>query len=69
LSNNTDIIKSTLATAGPLSVCVDAYKWSLYVSGIFNDCHDSETDHAVLLVGYQDDGAWIIKNSWGTTWG
>jgi cathepsin L len=21
------------------------------------------------LVGYEEDGTWIIRNSWGTTWG
>ncbi|MBX7219491.1 MAG: C1 family peptidase [Blastocatellia bacterium] len=25
--------------------------------------------HAVCLVGYQNDGRFIIRNSWGTTWG
>jgi len=25
--------------------------------------------HAVLLVGYQADGSWIVRNSWGPSWG
>lgn len=25
--------------------------------------------HCVLLVGYQPDGTWILRNSWGTDWG
>jgi len=25
--------------------------------------------HAVALVGYRDDGRFIVRNSWGTTWG
>lgn len=25
-------------------------------------------DHAVLAFGY-DNGFWLIKNSWGTSWG
>lgn len=53
----------------PLSVCVDASKWSLYRSGVFNNCKTQPLDHAVLLVGVADDGVWRIKNSWGTGWG
>lgn len=22
-----------------------------------------------MVVGYEDDGTWIVKNSWGLTWG
>lgn len=25
--------------------------------------------HAVCIVGYREDGAFIVRNSWGTTWG
>lgn len=51
----------------PIGVGVDASKWSAYHSGIFNDC-GKKIDHNVLLAGYTDE-YWIIKNSWGTTWG
>jgi len=51
----------------PLSVCVDASSWSSYSSGIFNDCTTS-IDHAVLLAGYTSS-YWLIKNSWGVSWG
>lgn len=56
-----------MITQRPVSVSVDAQKWSHYSSGVFNDCGHS-TDHAVLLVGVVG-GAWKIKNSWGRSWG
>lgn len=67
--NNTASIKNALHQYGPLSISVDAYKWQFYVSGVYSDCYDDHVTTACLLVGYQEDGAWIIKNSWGTTWG
>ena len=51
----------------PISVAVDANKWSSYKSGVFSSCGTS-IDHAVLLVGIVG-GNWKIKNSWGTGWG
>jgi len=51
----------------PISVAVDASKFQFYESGIFDDC-STTLDHGVLLVGYTPD-AWIIKNSWSTSWG
>ncbi|DAZ96298.1 TPA: hypothetical protein N0F65_008331 [Lagenidium giganteum] len=39
-----------------------------YKSGILEGCGDAQMDHAVLLVGY-DEQAWNIKNSWGASWG
>jgi C1A family cysteine protease len=50
-----------------VSVAVDATNWSLYSSGVFGNCKTS-LNHGVLLVGVKN-GAWWIKNSWGTGWG
>lgn len=67
-AGNTATLKTT-AAASPVSVCLDASNWSLYKSGVFNNCGGTNLNHAVLLVGYEDSGNWIVKNSWGTSWG
>jgi len=54
-------------TQRPVSVCVDASNWSSYRSGILSTCGTS-TNHAVAAHGF-DNGYWLIKNSWGTSWG
>jgi len=51
----------------PVSVAVDANNWSYYSSGIFSNC-GSSLDHGVLLAGY-NSSYWLIKNSWGSSWG
>lgn len=35
----------------------------------FNNCSSWINNHAVLLVGVDDDGNWLVKNSWGEDWG
>ena len=64
-------LKQALCEYGPLSVSVNATgAFQAYVSGVFNENNNTSTNHAVLLIGWDDSkGAWLIKNSWGTNWG
>ena len=51
----------------PVSVAVDGANFQLYKSGVFYNCGTNAT-LAALLVG-MTDAFWVVKNSWGTTWG
>ncbi len=53
---------------GPVGVGVSATGWESYSSGTLSCSPGAAVNHAVVLVGYTAD-AWIIKNSWDTTWG
>jgi len=57
----------------PMSICVDAEPWQLYVGGVIDaSICGTELDHCVHLVGYKGDGGddyWIVKNSWASNWG
>lgn len=66
---DSDSVKESLAKTGPVSICVDASNWSMYKSGVFSNCGKTNLNHAVTLVGYTADSVWLVRNSWGTSWG
>jgi C1A family cysteine protease len=58
----------------PVSIAMDAsaQEFQQYQSGIWDICGGAQPDHAVLLVGYGSENNqdyWLVKNSWGTSWG
>jgi len=59
---------------GPVSVAIEADQsiFQFYKSGILDGNCGKNLDHGVLAVGYKSDankGYWIVKNSWGASWG
>lgn len=68
-------LQAAVAMIGPISVAIDVtQKFMHYKEGIFSDfnCMTHFVNHAVLVVGYGSENGsdyWIVKNSWGTSWG
>ena len=59
----------TVVRKGPVSVGVAASGWGGYASGLYQCNPNNGINHAVMLVGYTSLRHWIIKNSWGKSWG
>lgn len=57
-----------LVQTQPVAVAVSSVGWSSYSSGTLSCLSTATVDHAVVVVGYTAS-AYIIKNSWGTSWG
>ena len=71
-----DEVKEFLYETGPLAIALNADPLQTYSSGILDvtstKCPTSGINHAVTLVGYGTENNvayWIVKNSWGTSWG
>lgn len=73
--NDEKALMEVLATAGPVSIVLNASSRALKLlqDGVFDGECETDPNHAVLLVGYGSDPTkgdyWLIKNSWGDDWG
>ena len=85
-SDNRDIIKQLIMQYGAVQISYYAGEGSVSSSGgsvaYFDNSQADYTDHAVLLVGWDDNfsvdnfanakpsknGAWLVRNSWGENW-
>lgn len=75
VSANSPTAMQTALAGRPLAVSIEADKFvfQTYSSGIFNNSTCGTTlDHATNVVGWGTSGTtnyWIMRNSWGTSWG
>nr|QDL52667.1 cathepsin K [Meretrix petechialis] len=69
-------LQSSLSSVGPIAIAMDVNNRNFwyYKRGIYDvsSCNGYRPNHAMLAVGYGGSGSgqyWIIKNSWGSSWG
>jgi len=70
--DETDLETATVSGCVSVAIEADQYAFQYYSSGILTGLCGTALDHGVLVVGYGTTGSqdyWLVKNSWGTTWG
>lgn len=74
-TNELHPLLDALANIGPVTVAADATLWYSYWVGIYDRCTENAiVNHAIVAMGYgydpkYDKKYWLIRNSWGPTWG
>ncbi len=65
------VIKQALVEHGPLAVAlgIGSGVGGSWDNGVYRCSNDDAINHGVVIVGYNDTGAyWIVRNSWGSGW-
>jgi C1A family cysteine protease len=71
-NNEAAILTAVNKVVVSIAVEADQAAWQFYAGGVLDDTSCGTTlDHGVAIVGYGTDvkDYWIVRNSWGTTWG
>lgn len=60
---------ATKINSGPMAIALYVEdNFYAYSSGTFNQAVDVSPNHAVVAIGY-DSSRFLVRNSWGTSWG
>jgi C1A family cysteine protease len=73
--NVVEAIKNRVLNHGPVATTFTVYDdFRYYTGGCYEHEGNDPINHAVVIIGWNDsmcsgEGAWLVKNSWGTDWG